>query len=55
MACLSRQNARAIVEEICENNGGINQRERARLSREDPRTLRVIDNLRTQLGSSIRT
>ena len=50
MAQMDRNEARAIVNALRRNNGGLSAEQRERMEKED---LEMIENLREQLGGSV--
>ena len=52
MPDLSREEARAIVDEITEGNGGLSLEDRLKA---DPKLLKKIENLRRKLGKTTQT
>ena len=51
MASMDRNEARAIVDALRKKNGGLSDEQRERMDKED---LEMIENLREQLGGSVR-
>lgn len=52
MAHISREEARGIIEDIREKNGGITQADRERTP---PSVLRALENVQRKLGSAVKT